>query len=292
MELPVPNPYDAKLWLCDELPSGAVQVTREIDRVPVPSAPHSHDFYEFIFFRSCGGVQYLVGQTLYSPTPGDVLLIPPGTSHCTVFPEHMSAPLVRDVLQFTQTLLYIQTHRDSGLFLQPRQNAFLYSPSGYRLDLIDFLFEAAFRECKAHFQYWEQAVQLSASYLVCVLLRMWSDQAPPALPGEKSPFLLQVINYIDKNLGEKITLESTAEYFSVSRSTLSQTFRKKTGVSFYTYVIQRRLLAAKSLIRQGMPLEQAGKSVGFAEYSAFYRAFRQKFGISPKEFRDCCSSFK
>ena len=56
-------------------------------------------------------------------------------------------------------------------------------------------------------------------------------------------------------------------------------------VSFYRYVTQRRLIATKVLILNGEPLESIGEQVGFRDYSTFYRAFKQAFSVSPKEFR-------
>ena len=71
----------------------------------------------------------------------------------------------------------------------------------------------------------------------------------------------------------------------MSQSTISQTFKNKLGVSFYRCVTQRRLIAAKSLIIEGAPMESVSQKVGFSDYSSFYRAFKQEFGISPRQFR-------
>ena len=38
-------------------------------------------------------------------------------------------------------------------------------------------------------------------------------------------------------------------------------------------------------IREGMPLEQAGKEAGYRDHSTFYRAFRREFGLSPRDYR-------
>ena len=57
------------------------------------------------------------------------------------------------------------------------------------------------------------------------------------------------------------------------------------GISFYRYVTQRRLLESKLLIKSGMPMEQVSISVGFQDYSSFYRAFKAEFGQSPAQFR-------
>ena len=77
-----------------------------------------------------------------------------------------------------------------------------------------------------------------------------------------------------------------ARKFYVSSSTLSHLFKQKMGISIYHYVTQRRLISAKNLISKGMALEQVATRVGFSDYSAFYRVFRQEYGISPRQYRN------
>lgn len=69
-------------------------------------------------------------------------------------------------------------------------------------------------------------------------------------------------------------------------STVSHQFKQKMGVSIYQYITQRRLISAKALIARGIALEQVAVQVGFSDYSAFYRAFKQEYGISPRQFRN------
>ena len=91
--------------------------------------------------------------------------------------------------------------------------------------------------------------------------------------------------WLETNLHRRITLEDIARELYVSKSTLSQTFHQKLGISVHRYLTQRRLIAAKTLILEGWSLENIGIQVGFSDYSTFYRAFRQEYGISPRQFR-------
>lgn len=57
------------------------------------------------------------------------------------------------------------------------------------------------------------------------------------------------------------------------------------GISFYQCVTQNRLIASKTLIEQNIALETVAEQVGFNDYSSFYRAFKQEYGISPRQYR-------
>ena len=132
---------------------------------------------------------------------------------------------------------------------------------------------------------WEMAVVGNTMVVIAQLIRALSDSNAVAMRREKPELLDQVMAYIEEHYSRRITLQEAASHFYVSTSTISQLFRQKMGVSFYRCVTQRRLIAAKNLIVSGVPLERVNEQVGFTDYSTFYRAFRQEFGISPRQFR-------
>lgn len=98
--------------------------------------------------------------------------------------------------------------------------------------------------------------------------------------------MAQSLIFIELNLSLNLSLDDTGKRFFVSRSTINNTFRKEMGISFYQYVTQRRLVAAKSKILENIPLEAVASEVGFSDYSSFYRAFKNEYGISPRKFRE------
>ena len=103
--------------------------------------------------------------------------------------------------------------------------------------------------------------------------------------GGKQDLLGRICTYIDENINQKLTLRSVAEQFQVSVSTITQMFQRKTGETFHQYLTRQRMDAARELIRCGTALEDVGRMVGYTDHSTFYRAFRQTFGASPRDYR-------
>ena len=246
---------------------------------------HSHNFYEFLFCHTAADVEYLVGAERYRLQKGDVILIPPGISHRPLLPENLREPYRRDVLWINPDVmdqLEVMTPVEERLYAQESR---LLRTAGTRWEFIGELFRHGVREYEAQEPGWEEIILGNTIQLLVYLRRAVLDRSAAPLKAEKPELLDQVLAYIEEHMAEKITLADMAKHFWVSQSTISQTFRNKMDVSFYRCVTQRRLIAAKTLIIEGLPLESVGQKVGFSDYSSFYRAFKQEFGISPRQFR-------
>ena len=246
---------------------------------------HSHNFYEFLYCHNTGDVEYLVGADRYRLQKGDVILIPPGISHRPLLPDHMPEPYRRDVLWIRPEVmdqLELLVPADRRIIAQESR---LLRTAGTRWEFIGDLFRHGVREYESQQSGWEEIVLGNTIQIMVYLRRAIQDRSAAPLKAEKPELLDQVLAYIEDHLAEKITLGEIAKHFWVSQSTISQTFKNKMNVSFYRCVTQRRLIAAKTLIIEGLPLESVGQKVGFSDYSSFYRAFKQEFGISPRQFR-------
>ena len=132
---------------------------------------------------------------------------------------------------------------------------------------------------------WEAAVIGNTLSLLSQLKRATDDRSARATEAVKPELLDRITAYVEENYANEITIGDLGRQFYVSSSTVSHLFQQKMGVSFYRCVTQRRLIAAKSLIEQGHLLEHVATQVGFQDYSSFYRAFKQEYGISPRQYR-------
>ena len=204
-----------------------------------------------------------------------------------IIPEVMTSNYVRDILWVNPELMQAAPNpiqeTPELLWRTP-----LLRAADTRWEKIGELFALGVQENQEQDIGWHNAI-IGSTILIMSILRRIARDVPINLPQEEKTELVdRVLGYMESHMAEKISVSQIAGELHVSESTLSQTFRKKMGVSFYRCLTQRRLVAAKALIESGIPMENVGHLVGFADYSAFYRAFRQEYGISPRQYRSRC----
>lgn len=246
---------------------------------------HSHIFSEVICCRNTCQVEYLIGSDRYKLQKGDIIFVPPGVSHRPLLPDHMTEPYIRDVIWLSEEFLFQLNKITPELIPLAFDQPFLFRSAGTTWEFICDLFRNGVREAEAAQYGWHTQVIANTTTIIVQLVRAAQDLHTHPLMAEKPELLDQVLAYIEEHMAQKITLADTAHHFFISESTISQTFRKKMGVSFYRCVTQRRLIASKALIEKGIALESVAEKVGFADYSSFYRAFKQEYGISPRQYR-------
>lgn len=246
---------------------------------------HSHTFYEILYCCNTCGAEYLVESDRYRLQRGDIVIVPPGVSHRPLLPAQMEIPYKRYVVWISGEAAknLQQQFPDDGLYYATGIR--LLRTAGTKWEYLGSMFRRGVEEAEKQKPGWEMMVFANTMELIVHICRALQERSAAPLKAEKPELMDQVMAYVEANLGKKITLEDISKRFWVSQSTITQTFRNKMGVSFYRCVTQRRLIAAKSMIMEGMQLERVGMQVGFSDYSTFYRAFKQEYGISPRQYR-------
>ena len=243
---------------------------------------HSHVFYEILYICS-GNIQYLIKTERYQIQPGDIIIVPPGGSHQPILTDLKTMPYRRYVLWLSPLFMKgITPLFPDNDFSCPR----LLRTAGTKWAILKDKFHAGILEAEQKRPGWNAFIYGNTLELITMLYRATLDKKSVHLKSEKPELLEKILSFIELNLSENLSLEDAGKRFFVSRSTISNTFRKEMGISFYRYVTQRRLVASKNLILENIPLETIARQVGFSDYSSFYRAFKSEYGISPRQFRE------
>ena len=101
--------------------------------------------------------------------------------------------------------------------------------------------------------------------------------------SQYDPKIAQALSYINDHLGEELTVDGLARQVYTSKYHFMRRFKELTGYPVHQYITQKRLLAAAELLRGGASAQAACGRCGFRDYSAFHRAFRRQFGVTPRE---------
>lgn len=96
----------------------------------------------------------------------------------------------------------------------------------------------------------------------------------------------EVISYIEKNLGEKLTLDLIAKEVCLSKWECSRRFKRIAGESVWGYLISARMAkAVELLLYSRKSVERIGFEVGFPNVNLFIRQFKKEFRTTPGQFR-------
>ncbi|MCD8371543.1 MAG: AraC family transcriptional regulator [Clostridiales bacterium] len=128
----------------------------------------------------------------------------------------------------------------------------------------------------------QQITLLQILLLVCSLVRAEPTKTPDTNPDYDR--VQPILDYIDQNYTEPLTLEDLTGQFLMSKHYLCHLFKKGTGFSVMEYVIQLRILEAQRLLREGVSVQEASDRAGFQSYAHFIRTFRNYVGDSPGRY--------
>lgn len=264
-----------------------VQTHEDISQSEDVVGLHSHTYYEIIFVRS-GNLQYLLGTKRYRLKRGDILVIAPGVSHQPLFLEKLIEPYDRYVLWLSTDFAkmaktYLEDVKDATIVTPLLRTSTLPNDATANFEK---MFRKGVKEASNAGPGWQSAVLCNTLSILVAMYQNFYNQEVPLPTPEKQELMDEIVAYVEANLSNPISIKSTAHHFLVSESTVSQLFSKRLGVSYYRFVTQRRLIAAKDLILNDEPLTDIAGKVGFKDYSSFYRAFKSQFGITPKEFKN------
>ncbi|GGH35963.1 response regulator transcription factor [Paenibacillus segetis] len=100
------------------------------------------------------------------------------------------------------------------------------------------------------------------------------------------PEVNKIIDYIEQNYDQDITLKSLARYVMMGENYVSALFKKKTGETLIHYLHRTRIeKAIEYLTTTDLPVNRICQNVGFMNDNYFIKIFKRMTGMTPSHYR-------
>lgn len=253
---------------------------------PYDVATHIHDFYELFYFVSGDLTYYIEGQA-YKLYPNDLIITNSKELHRIVFnsasryerkyihfqPEYISSYQTDEY----NMLSYIENRKLGNFNRIPAKNV-----------IEDGIFELWNHIDETSQENSPESKIMVKTYFIQMLIainKVLSKYNQSYISNHKySQKIVSILDFINKNLSEKITLNILEDRFYVSKYYLCHVFKKNTGFTVMEYVTYKRVMKAIELLISGNPALDVAHTVGFGDYSTFYKAFKKITGFSPNQY--------
>ncbi len=241
---------------------------------------HFHDFDKLVILIS-GSVDYRVENTSYKLRPWDVLLVKHHTIHKAEIDR--SEPYERIII-YLDRRYFENIMPDAGLMdcfdLADRHGRHLLQAAPQQLEELKTAI-ARYEELRGDERFGAFAMGEAMMIQLLIHVSRLSEVEPEKKEAKYDPKIQQVLSYINENFIQELSVDALADQVFLSKYHFMRLFKAQTGTTVYAYVRQKRLMHAARMIREGVPAQKAAADSGFGDYSAFHRAFKDSFGISP-----------
>lgn len=249
---------------------------------------HYHDFNKILIFIR-GNVSYYIEGKSYQLKPYDIVLVAAGEIH---------RPIIHDETPYERIIIYISSTFFEDYKKENYDLTFCFSKANEMhsnvLRMAEFqktgLYETCYRlensfttEEYANVLYQKVLFLEFMILLNRLVLNKNIDYLETTTANQK---ILEIMKYMNEHLREDLSVDSIAGYFFLNRSYLMHLFKNETGYTIGKYMTEKRLFMAKNLIQNGTSTTNACFYSGFKNYATFFRAFKEKFHIAPKDSTD------
>lgn len=252
---------------------------------------HFHDWYEIVYVYGGKGT-FFIDYSFIDMEKGDVFIIPTNTIHYSV--PNTESPIISTAIFFNPLLISNQNSPDTFSYLEifdesARLNNYRYSLNNDQQVQIEEIFENIEMEFYKKEIGHNQAVILQLQLILLHLNRSILKQRSKYTNNQKTipKWLSMILQYIEVNFTEKITLTFLSDYGDISSAHLSRVFKQMTGLNVSEYIIMKKILLAKELLlKTNENISTIAEQCGFESIPYFHRTFKKYIGMTPSHYRN------
>lgn len=256
-----------------------------------PELPvHWHEELEFTLTRT-GRLLYTVGLDSIDTAAGDLLLVLPGALHA-------ARPAGTEGGETDSVLFHLRMLEGGGPDLCTRRflRPLLEDPPAFvpvlhpGTEVYDRFLDCfkTLWDCRTGSDYRPLRAKRAMLELVELIWRGAGERtAPRRRNGQYEEKLKLVLGYIHAHYAERVTVAGLAALCGFSPAHFMSVFKKYMNCGCVRYLNDYRLRrAALSLLETDAPVMQVAMDSGFQNISYFNRIFKQKYGASPRAYRE------
>lgn len=254
---------------------------------------HSHDYIEIIYMCSGETTHIINGTEKVLLNKGDLLFLNRNATH-EIYPALEDDVAVNFIVLpefFDKTFEIVEDENVIRDFivgsLQQKGNGrdYIYFKVADILPIQNLIENMIWS--LVHKQGNTRNINQTTMDLLMLQLANYTDRIEGTSPGQyEQNLMLRVLRYVEENYKEG-TLTELAELLNQSVTGLSRFIKKNSGQNYRQLVQQKRLNQAVFLLTTTrLTVEEIILAVGYDNTSYFHRIFRERYGVTPKKYRD------
>ena len=119
------------------------------------------------------------------------------------------------------------------------------------------------------------------------LMRSAADEQMESGGKLRDFYIHEALTYIEHNFQNDITIEDIASVCGLNRTYFGKIFKEALGKTPQEFLVNYRMLKAAELLKlTHLSIGDIGITVGYANQMHFPRAFKNCYGVSPREWRN------
>ena len=236
-----------------------------------------------------------IGDTVYSLSPGSIVLFRAGTPYMWNITEMQFFIINFDYSEAfsDNTATFHPIHAENFCESQCfdcgdiTDEVRLNSPIVLRtVQNLEPLFRLIVAEYGVGGKYSGELISNAVKTLIYAVLRYDSERLSSCV-DKSMPLVRNIIGYIGENFGSDISNEDIAKRFHFNPSYINRVFKKHTGTTLHEYIIGVRIEAAAEKLRsESTSISEIAKLTGFSGSVHFTKAFKKRMGVNPTGYRN------
>ena len=267
--------------LSERTGSGLLYIDMAVKRgIQAMAQFHYHASYELFYVKS-GSVDFIIGNTNYTLTDGNLLVIPPYVAHrslykSTAFTQRYEICVNEECLE--DSMKQIMTKLS--------QNICYAISLKYQEPIVKLLDKM----CEEKVSEKEYAEELNIAYTHAFLITLYRNALGNPVSGHKESNLSQkIMEYISGHYAEDIKMSEVAAACNICESYLYKVFKQHTGLKMNDYLNFTRIMHAERLMRESdLPLMEIADQCGFHDSNYFSTVFKKYKNMPPGKFMRGC----